>query len=128
MQSCHWRVLGELNLSVEKMLMPTSADQANGDGTDETDRQNGLADELLSSPIGCAADLDSGFSGSSSASYRSVLASAFGLKLLDASDLWPKNTALAILFIVLDASTVGEAVLAMQIYSAPFCELIFGEN
>lgn len=82
MQSRHRRVLGELNLSVEAMLMPTIADQANGDADDvanasgNTDEMLLLGhtdDRLLSSPMGgCPNDLDSGFSGSSSASYRCV--------------------------------------------------------
>ena len=88
-QSRHRRVLGELNLSVEAMLMPTIADQTNGDedplhetvGASSVANNNGATDELLlvgphhemmlSSPVACA-DLDSGFSGSSSASYRLV--------------------------------------------------------
>ncbi|KAL7293210.1 hypothetical protein TKK_0013352 [Trichogramma kaykai] len=99
-QSRHQRVLGELNLDVEAMLMPTMADQQNGDreqnvvainGGGAVAHSNGNATELQmlghhhhhhvhhemqSSPIAtCAADLDSGFSGSSSASYRSGLGS-----------------------------------------------------
>ncbi|KAF5296367.1 hypothetical protein FQR65_LT10259 [Abscondita terminalis] len=77
-QSGHRRVLGELNLSVEAMLMPNSRE-----GSDDTDRETddqladllsvGPTDELLS-PI--PPDLDSGFSGSSSgASYRSAAGS-----------------------------------------------------
>ncbi|XP_015110242.1 rho guanine nucleotide exchange factor 10-like protein isoform X2 [Diachasma alloeum] len=79
-QSCHRRVLGELNLSVEAMLMPSMIDEA--DENSEKTRNDGeekrkilqsiLADESVS-PVGC--DLDSGFSGSSSASYRSGLGS-----------------------------------------------------
>ncbi|KAJ8680112.1 hypothetical protein QAD02_015899 [Eretmocerus hayati] len=77
-QSCHRRVLGELNLSVEAMLMPTLADQGNGDLADDPDHNGDelllVGHERLSSPIGsgCPNDLDSGFSGSSSASYRWV--------------------------------------------------------
>ncbi|KAB0795040.1 hypothetical protein PPYR_11879 [Photinus pyralis] len=78
-QSGHRRVLGELNLSVEAMLMPNSRE-----GSDDTDRETddqladllsvGPTDELLS-PIP-PVDLDSGFSGSSSgASYRSAAGS-----------------------------------------------------
>lgn len=79
-QTRHRQILGELNLSVEAMLMPTLADHQNGHSNDinETSNNNstdelllGHPDELLSSPVGC--DLDSGFSGSSSASYRCVL-------------------------------------------------------
>lgn len=79
-QSRHRRVLGELNLSVEAMLMPSIADDnENGNGgddgqhetsTDELLGQVSPTDELIS-PVGC--DLDSGFSGSSSASYRSPI-------------------------------------------------------
>ncbi|KAF2882595.1 hypothetical protein ILUMI_23563 [Ignelater luminosus] len=78
-QSGHRRVLGELNLSVEAMLMPNSRE-----GSDDTDRETddqladllnvGPTDELLS-PVPLV-DLDSGFSGSSSgASYRSAAGS-----------------------------------------------------
>ncbi|XP_023289860.1 rho guanine nucleotide exchange factor 10-like protein isoform X2 [Orussus abietinus] len=79
-QSRHRRVLGELNLSVEAMLMPTVSD-GNGNEGEDGDRVASTeellsavspTDELLS-PVGC--DLDSGFSGSSSASYRSGLGS-----------------------------------------------------
>ncbi|KAJ8945490.1 hypothetical protein NQ318_002535 [Aromia moschata] len=82
-QSGHRRVLGELNLSVEAMLMPSNSRE----GSDDTDRENetddqladlltvGPTDELLS-PVPLGADLDSGFSGSSSgASYRSAAGS-----------------------------------------------------
>ncbi|XP_045475679.1 rho guanine nucleotide exchange factor 10-like protein isoform X1 [Harmonia axyridis] len=76
-QSGHRRVLGELNLAVEAMLMPSNSRE----GSDDTDRENddqladlltvGPTDDLLS-PVAML-DLDSGFSGSSSgASYRSV--------------------------------------------------------
>lgn len=79
-QSGHRRVLGELNLSVEAMLMPSNSRE----GSDDTDREGddqladlltvGPTDELLS-PVPIA-DLDSGFSGSSSgASYRSTAGS-----------------------------------------------------
>uniref|UniRef100_A0A6P7FGX7 Uncharacterized protein LOC114327907 n=1 Tax=Diabrotica virgifera virgifera TaxID=50390 RepID=A0A6P7FGX7_DIAVI len=81
-QHGHRRVLGELNLSVEAMLMPSNSQE----GSDDTDRENemddqladlltvGPTDELLSpAPL---VDLDSGFSGSSSgASYRSAAGS-----------------------------------------------------
>ncbi|KYB25331.1 rho guanine nucleotide exchange factor 10 isoform X1 [Tribolium castaneum] len=76
-QTGHRRVLGELNLSIEAMLMPSSSRE----GSDDTDREEGdqLADLLtvgptddLLSPVPLV-DLDSGFSGSSSgASYRSA--------------------------------------------------------
>lgn len=81
-QSGHRRVLGELNLSVEAMLMPSNSRE----GSDDTDRDTevedqladlltvGPTDELLSPVPG--GDLDSGFSGSSSgASYRSAAGS-----------------------------------------------------
>lgn len=81
-QNANRRVLGELNLSVEAMLMPSNSRE----GSDDTDRENemddqladlltvGPTDELLSpAPL---VDLDSGFSGSSSgASYRSAAGS-----------------------------------------------------
>lgn len=76
-QSRHRRVLGELNLSVEAMLMPTVAD--NNEEDESQDQRGASTEELLSSvsptddllsPVGC--DMDSGFSGSSSASYRFV--------------------------------------------------------
>ncbi|KAG7187740.1 hypothetical protein KM043_016790 [Ampulex compressa] len=79
-QSRHRRVLGELNLSVEAMLMPTVAD--NNDEDEPQDQHAASTEELLSSvsptddllsPVAC--DMDSGFSGSSSASYRSGLGS-----------------------------------------------------
>nr|XP_033340522.1 uncharacterized protein LOC117228693 isoform X2 [Megalopta genalis] len=79
-QSRHRRVLGELNLSVEAMLMPTVVD--NNDEDEPQDQREASTEELLSSvsptddllsPVGC--DMDSGFSGSSSASYRSGLGS-----------------------------------------------------
>jgi len=75
-QSRHRRVLGELNLSVEAMLMPTTLDNNEeqvaheaGHGTSAEELQSSIspADDLLSR-VGC--DMDSGFSGSSSASYR----------------------------------------------------------
>lgn len=77
MQSRHRRVLGELNLSVEAMLMPTVVDnneeqvvqEARGTSTEELLPSVGPADDLVSR-VGC--DMDSGFSGSSSASYRYV--------------------------------------------------------
>ncbi|KAK9877070.1 hypothetical protein WA026_016097 [Henosepilachna vigintioctopunctata] len=76
-QSGHRRVLGELNLAVEAMIMPSNSRE----GSDDTDRENddqladlltvGPTDDLLS-PMPLV-DLDSGFSGSSSgASYRSA--------------------------------------------------------
>lgn len=76
-QSRHRRVLGELNLSVEAMLMPTTVDnneeemtqEAHGTSTEELLPSVGPADDLLSR-VGC--DMDSGFSGSSTASYRYV--------------------------------------------------------
>lgn len=76
-QSRHRRVLGELNLSVEAMLMPTAADnneeemaqEAHGTSTEELLPSVNPADDLFSR-IGC--DMDSGFSGSSTASYRYV--------------------------------------------------------
>lgn len=77
-QSRHRRVLGELNLSVEAMLMPTAVDnneerearEVRGASTEELLPTVGCpADDLLSR-VGC--DMDSGFSGSSSASYRHV--------------------------------------------------------
>ncbi|EFN83800.1 hypothetical protein EAI_12623 [Harpegnathos saltator] len=79
-QSRHRRVLGELNLSVEAMLMPSVVDnneeqvpqEVHDASTEELLPSVGLADDLLSR-VGC--DMDSGFSGSSSASYRSVLGS-----------------------------------------------------
>lgn len=92
-QSRHRRVLGELNLSVEAMLMPTMADN-NDPGKDEQDNQDqreasteellasvNRTDELLS-PVGC--DKDSGFSGSSNASYRWVC--HFSSTVLDCSN------------------------------------------
>ncbi|CAD6216072.1 GSCOCG00011271001-RA-CDS [Cotesia congregata] len=73
-QSRHRRVLGELNLSVEAMLMPSTAE----DNENEDDNNVANENEEDSIPsahhfVGC--DLDSGFSGSSSASYRSGLGS-----------------------------------------------------
>lgn len=75
-QSRHRRVLGELNLSVEAMLMPTAVDnsekemtqEVHGTSTEELLPSVGPADDL--SRVGC--DMDSGFSGSSTASYRYV--------------------------------------------------------
>lgn len=81
-QSGHRRVLGELNLSVEAMLMPSNSRE----GSDDTDRDTEVEDQLadlltvgptdeLLSPVPNV-DLDSGFSGSSSgASYRSAAGS-----------------------------------------------------
>ncbi|XP_011158552.1 rho guanine nucleotide exchange factor 10-like protein isoform X2 [Solenopsis invicta] len=79
-QSRHHRVLGQLNLSVEAMLMPTTVDnneeelaqETRGTSTEELLPSVGPADDLLSR-VGC--DMDSGFSGSSTASYRSGLGS-----------------------------------------------------
>jgi hypothetical protein len=85
-QSRHRRVLGELNLTVEAMLMPplpprdeentnsntTSSSKASGtpDLLEDLLFSVGPTDELLS-PTSCSvgADLDSGFSGSSGTSY-----------------------------------------------------------
>lgn len=70
----HKRILGELNLSVEAMLMPDSEspDSEKAEGGDNLEEllRVGPTDELLS-PASChPPDLDSGFSGSSSgASY-----------------------------------------------------------
>lgn len=81
-QSGHRRVLGELNLAVEAMLMPSGSRE----GSDDTDRDTEVEDQLadlltvgptdeLLSPVPMV-DLDSGFSGSSSgASYRSAAGS-----------------------------------------------------
>ena len=81
-QTGHKRVLGELNLSVEAMLMPSNSRE----GSDDTDREAEVDDQLadlltvgptdeLLSPVPMV-DLDSGFSGSSSgASYRSAAGS-----------------------------------------------------
>lgn len=76
----HRRVLGELNLAVEAMLMPSNS-QEGSEGT-ETEVDDQLADLLtvgptdeLLSPVPLV-DMDSGFSGSSSgASYRSAIGS-----------------------------------------------------
>lgn len=81
-QSGHKRVLGELNLSVEAMLMPSNSREGSDDTDRETEHDDQLADLLtvgptdeLLSPLPTA-DLDSGFSGSSSgASYRSAAGS-----------------------------------------------------
>ncbi|XP_020300634.1 myb-like protein AA [Pseudomyrmex gracilis] len=81
-QSRHRRVLGELNLSVEAMLMPTAVENNEEQPTQETHGTS--TEELLpsvsptddlNSRVGC--DKDSGFSGSysSNASYRSGLGS-----------------------------------------------------
>lgn len=80
-QSRHRRILGELNLSVEAMLMPETPpstsptrdpDPTTHDNLTELLSQVGPTDELLS-PVSTSAvngDMDSGFSGSSSsASY-----------------------------------------------------------
>lgn len=73
-ESRHKRILGELNLSVEAMLMPEceSPDSEKAEDRDNFDEmlRVGPTDELLS-PASCnPPDLDSGFSGSSSgASY-----------------------------------------------------------
>ncbi|XP_057322229.1 uncharacterized protein LOC130665714 isoform X1 [Microplitis mediator] len=109
-QSRHRRVLGELNLSVEAMLMPTTAEDNENEDDNNTANENEEVEmgrcavgsnsinssitnkripssAFLSSQsqhhedtipsshhfVGC--DLDSGFSGSSSASYRSGLGS-----------------------------------------------------
>ncbi|XP_017779144.1 PREDICTED: rho guanine nucleotide exchange factor 10-like protein isoform X2 [Nicrophorus vespilloides] len=79
-QHGHRRVLGELNLSVEAMLMPSSSREGSDDTETEVDDQLadlltvGPTDDLLS-PVPLV-DLDSGFSGSSSgASYRSAAGS-----------------------------------------------------
>lgn len=81
-QSGHRRVLGELNLSVEAMLMPSNSREGSDDTDRETEHEDQLADLLtvgptdeLLSPVPTV-DLDSGFSGSSSgASYRSAAGS-----------------------------------------------------
>lgn len=85
-QNRHHRVLGELNLSVEAMLMPTTppsdsqAEEDDGnvvvdqaDNLEELLSAVGPTDELLSPVSGhavggasCVSDIDSGFSGSSS--------------------------------------------------------------
>lgn len=82
-QSSHRRILGELDLSVEAMLMPSLSDNSN-DMPDNDEPVDNLADmmssvvsteELLSPSVNLTAgggggDIDSGFSGSSSgASY-----------------------------------------------------------
>lgn len=73
-ESRHKRILGELNLSVEAMLMPEceSPDSEKAEDRDNIEEllRVGPTDELLS-PASCnPPDLDSGFSGSSSgASY-----------------------------------------------------------
>lgn len=75
-QSRHRRVLGELNLSVEAMLMPTTVDnneeeiaqEAHETCTEELLPLASFADDVLSRGY----DMDSGFSGSSSASYRYI--------------------------------------------------------
>ncbi|XP_041979311.1 uncharacterized protein LOC121733201 isoform X3 [Aricia agestis] len=73
-ESRHKRILGELNLSVEAMLMPEceSPDSERAEDRDNIEEllRVGPTDELLS-PASCnPPDLDSGFSGSSSgASY-----------------------------------------------------------
>lgn len=75
----HRRVLGELNLSVEAMLMPSMMEdneEVHGESLVNHQvcekRKNAsalfLCNDDSMSRIGC--DLDSGFSGSSSASYR----------------------------------------------------------
>lgn len=76
-QTRHRKVLGELNLSVEAMLMPPAneddhgiSDERRGASTEELLSSVSPTDDLLS-PVAC--DLDSGFSGSSSASYRYTL-------------------------------------------------------
>lgn len=74
----HRRILGELNLSVEAMLMPSMNEDNEehcqlSDNHQINDRRKNssalfLCNDDSMAPIGC--DLDSGFSGSSSASYR----------------------------------------------------------
>lgn len=80
-QSRHRRVLGELNLSVEAMLMPESPPNTSPTREPDSNNDNNIADLLnqvgptdeLLSPVSTSAvngDMDSGFSGSSSsASY-----------------------------------------------------------
>lgn len=91
----HRRILGELNLSVEAMLMPSTPpsdspvdeapagdappSNATGAATDDLDTAVGPTDELLS-PVSVhannlAGDMDSGFSGSSSSGNASFLGS-----------------------------------------------------
>lgn len=66
-QNCHRKVLGELNLSVEAMLMPVG--NGGGRGQDD-DYQRGVVSYRRKSYGTPSTDLDSGFSGSSgSASY-----------------------------------------------------------
>lgn len=75
-QSRHRRVLGELNLSVEAMLMPAAVDnneeeiarEPHETSTEELLPLASFADDVLSRGY----DMDSGFSGSSSASYRYI--------------------------------------------------------
>ncbi|KAF7989094.1 hypothetical protein HCN44_007404 [Aphidius gifuensis] len=79
----HRRILGELNLSVEAMLMPSMNEDNEehcqlSDNHQINDRKKNssalfLCNDDSMAPVGC--DLDSGFSGSSSASYRSGLGS-----------------------------------------------------
>ncbi|CAK1556475.1 unnamed protein product [Leptosia nina] len=84
-ESRHKRILGELNLSVEAMLMPEceSPDSERAEDRDNIEEllRVGPTDELLS-PASCnPPDLDSGFSGSSSgASYVLMIVSYVALE------------------------------------------------
>lgn len=74
-QSRHRRVLGELNLSVEAMLMPTTVDNNEEEIAQEAHETS--TEELLplasfDDVLSRGYDMDSGFSGSSSASYRYI--------------------------------------------------------
>lgn len=74
-QSEHRKILGELNLAVEAMLMPdsNSSQESSNEVEDNVGKQyvfnDIVVDDLTTGTHAVGADLDSGFSGSSGASY-----------------------------------------------------------
>lgn len=106
-QNRHRRILGELNLSVEALLMPTTPPSDSPTGEDDEAAASGATciDELLTGAVGptdellspvsahatLVGDLDSGFSGSSGASYVGSLRYRTGLMTRSSTPSGPSS-------------------------------------
>lgn len=108
-QSRHRRILGELNLSVEALLMPVTppSESPTGEDGESTPNQASCIDELITGAVGptdellspvsahatLVGDLDSGFSGSSSggASYVGSLRYRTGLMTRSSTPSGPSS-------------------------------------
>lgn len=142
-QSRHRRVLGELNLTVEAMLMPPppsrDEENMNNSATSSSKRSGtpdlledllfsvGPTDELLS-PTSCSigGDLDSGFSGSSGTSYgfSGSSSASYNASVLSASSLRRRGGEKGSRTSQNFPQTVGANVAASEMPSAGYSPLL----